>query len=307
MKRFLKITGIIIVLVVLGLGIIFFFFPGMIVEFGNEQVAKTAGLEKVQSEINGYNVSYYISKERSQPETLVLLHGLGDDKTTFLQAAMYLSEAFNLVIPDLAGHGENEELQGADYSIYGQMKLVNALLNHIGIEQVNIAGNSMGGHTAASLAIHHPEQVKSLILINASGIELGDNVVYKDIEKIENEEDLARLTDKMFYEELDLPGPIINFMIDRLNEKGKFVNSTMIPAIKGGQDFNLVGKVQQIMAPTLIVWGKHDGIVNFNVAECYRDSIPTTKIHIVEEAAHAPQFEKPKEVSEAIIGFVKDL
>ncbi|AWV97450.1 alpha/beta fold hydrolase [Arcticibacterium luteifluviistationis] len=304
MKKIFKGLGLVI-LVLLAIGaIVFFFFPKVLVEQTNASYARAANLETKSIVVNGYTVHYY-ENEASDKPALVLLHGMGDDKSSFLQTAKFLSEDYHLILPDLAGHGENERKQGLDYSINGQATFLKSFLEKMGVMHFNLIGNSMGGHTAAAYAVKYPNDINKLILLNAAGIKLDEHVVYGGFgKKIENKEELNAVLKRVFYKVPELPGPIANYMIEQINSSKDFVDGTLIPAIKNGTYFNLKDDVQRINALTLILWGKHDGVVNFNVAEYYRDSIPNAHLEVIEKASHSPQLEVPETVAKEVLNFL---
>ncbi|MBT2160617.1 alpha/beta fold hydrolase [Zobellia barbeyronii] len=305
MKKFLKIgAGIVVVLLAIG-AVIFFFFPKVLVDQTNSSYASAANLEKQTVLVNGYTVNFYESKANKDKPVLVFLHGMGDDKSSFLQTAKFLSEDYHLILPDLAGHGENERKEGLDYSIDGQATFVKSFLEKLGVKNFNLIGNSMGGHTAAAYAIKYPNDVSNLILLDAAGIKIDDHVVYGGFgKKIENKEELDAVLSRVFYKVPDLPGPISDYMIETINNSKDFVDGSLIPAIKNGKYFNLKDDVQSIKAATLVLQGKHDEVVSFSVAEYYRDHIPNAKLVVIENASHSPQLEVPEEVANDIKKFI---
>ncbi|CAZ98610.1 MULTISPECIES: alpha/beta fold hydrolase [Zobellia] len=306
MKKFLKIgAGIVLALMAVGV-LIFFFFPKVLVDQTNASYARAAKLEKKTVAVNGYIVNFYESKAGEDKPYFVLLHGMGDDKSSFLQTAQFLSEDYHLILPDLAGHGENERKAGLNYSIDGQATFVKSFLEQIGVHRFYLIGNSMGGHTAAAYAIKYPKDVAKLILLNAAGITLDDHVVYGGFGKeIENKEELNAVLQRVFYKVPELPGPIADYMIEQINNSKDFVDDTLIPAIKNGTYFNLKDEVASIKAPTLVLWGKHDKVVSFNVAEYYRDHIPNAKLELIPNASHSPQLEVPETVATSINRFIQ--
>ncbi|SEA52406.1 Pimeloyl-ACP methyl ester carboxylesterase [Flavobacterium gillisiae] len=306
MKKFLKIVGGIIVgLLVIG-AIVFFFFPKVLVDQTNVSYANAANLEKKTVVVNGYTVHFYESEANNDKPNFVLVHGMGDDKNSFLQMAKYLSSDYHLILPDLAGHGENERKQGLDYSIDGQATFLKSFVAQLGVTNFNLIGNSMGGHTAAAYAVKYPTDVTNLILLDAAGITVDDHVVYSGFgKKIENRAELNKVLQRVFYKVPDLPGPIADYLIETVNNSKDFVDGTLIPAIKNGKYFNLKEDVQYIKAPTLVLQGKHDEVVRFNVAEYYKDHIPNAKLVVIENAAHSPQLEVPEEVAKDIKEFIK--
>ncbi len=306
MKKYLKIIGVIVIgLLAIG-AIIFFFFPKVLIDQTNASYANAANLEKKTVIVNSYTVNFYESEANDEKPDFVLLHGMGDDKSSFLQTAKFLSEDYHLILPDLAGHGENERKEGLDYSIDGQATFVKSFLEQLGVKNFNLIGNSMGGHTAAAYAVKYPNDVTNLILLDAAGITIDDHVVYSGFgKKIENKEELDAVLQRVFYKVPDLPGPIANYMIETVNNSKDFVDGTLIPAIKNGKYFNLKDDVQYIKAPTLVLQGKHDEVVRFNVAEYYKDHIPNATLVVIANAAHSPQLEVPEEVANDIKKFIK--
>jgi pimeloyl-ACP methyl ester carboxylesterase len=268
MKKTLKVLGGILFLSIITGGVIFFFFPQKLIDFTNDGYANAAQLEKKTIDLDGYKINYFESPKQNEKDILVLVHGMGDDKNSFLQSAKTLSESYHLILPDLAGHGENERKIGLDYSIDGQATFLHSFLAKLGVGKFNLVGNSMGGHTAAAYAIKYPDEVKNLVLLNAAGLKLDDHIVYIGFGKnIESDEEFDAVIARIFYNPPALPSPIKTHMIKQINESKDFVDNTLVTAIKNGKYFNLKDDVSKITARTLVLWGKHDKVVPFNAAE----------------------------------------
>lgn len=312
MKKVIKYVAIGIAALTLIVVGVFNFFPDKIIEITNSNFANAANLERKVITINGYPIHYFESEtikdleKENQKDVLVLLHGMGDDKNSFLQSANKLSEHYHLILPDLAGHGENRRDTDFNYSINGQVEFVHGFLKELNVERFNLVGNSMGGHTAATYAIKYPEQVKSLVLLNAAGLKLDDHIVYTGFGKrIETEQDFHALLSRVFYKIPDMPSPIQNHLMEQINNSKDFVDNTLVPSIKNGQFYNLKNKVNDILSPTLVLWGKHDKVIKFNAAEYFQQAIPVSKLQVIEKAGHSPQLEVPDEVADAIHAFIQ--
>ncbi|WP_452230405.1 alpha/beta fold hydrolase [Lacinutrix sp. MEBiC02404] len=306
MKRILKIVGALFSLLVIGVGIIYFFFPEKIVDFTYSQNASAAHLTAKTITVNGYNTHYYTNNNKTAKDTLVLLHGLGDDKNSFVQSAAYLTNDYYLIIPDLLASGENAKEASLDLSIKGQVDFLHRFLTNLEVENFNLVGNSMGGHIAAAYSIAYPNAVTSLVLLNAPGLTLDDHVVYSGFGSVlKNEADLNMVLSRVFYKVPELPGPIKKMYISQINDSRDFLNNTIIPQIKNGSYFDLKNQINQIKAPTLVLWGKHDAVVHFNVATRYNRDIPLSEIEIIENASHSPQLEVPEVVATSINEFIQ--
>jgi abhydrolase domain-containing protein 6 len=305
MKNIIKFIVITIPIIVALGAIIFFFFPEKIIQLTNWNFTNQAGLQKKTILVNNYTVNYYQSKVMDKEKTLVLLHGMGDDKSSFLQSAKLLAKKYNLILPDLNGHGENEKNKSSDYSIKGQTFFLHEFLKSIKITSYYLGGNSMGGHTSLAYTLHYPNEVKALILINAPGVSLDEHIVYGGFGKpIEDQAGLNKVLARVFFKVPDIPSPIANYMIETVNGSLDFVDNTLVPSITKGEDFDLKNLVANIDVPTFILWGKHDTVVKMNVAEYFNKTISNSKLSLIENASHSPQLELPDEVANKIIEFI---
>ena len=118
--------------------------------------------------INCYGVEYYV-EICGQGEPLLLLHGFSGNSSTWKEVAKLLSSNYLCIMPDFIGHGKTDCPETA--SRYDVKQIVNDLLymlQVLKIDKVHVAGYSMGGRMALSLAMFHSEIVQSLILESAS-------------------------------------------------------------------------------------------------------------------------------------------
>ena len=308
MKKALKYIGLTIIIALAAGLTIFYFFPEKIIDTTNWTYSQEAKLEKNSIVIDNYTVNYYQSKTWDKKQTLVLLHGMGDDKSSFLQSAIELSQKYNLILPDLNGHGENAKDKDRNYSIKGQTIFLNQFFKALKINNFYLGGNSMGGHTALAYTLNYPAEVKSLILINAPGVTLDDHIVYGGFGKpMKTVEDLNKVLDRVFYKAPELPAPIANYMIETINNNLDFVDHVLVPSIVKGADFDLKNSIHNIGVPTLILWGKHDSVVKANVPIYLHKNIKNSNLVYIENASHSPQLEQPKVVAEAIISFLNEV
>jgi 3-oxoadipate enol-lactonase len=96
-------------------------------------------------------------------EPLVLIHGLGEVKEGWSNQ-FELADQFDLIIPDLRGHGEYQS--PGEISIYNFAHDVITLLKGLGIESAHICGLSMGGMVAQEIYRQAPEMCRSLLLVS---------------------------------------------------------------------------------------------------------------------------------------------
>ena len=287
-------------------GVVYTFFPQVMLDITYKKYLSAANLKPKTTDINGYKVHYYASKTHDKADTMVLVHGMGDDKNSFLQSAAKLSKQYNLILPDLLGHGENERDPNRNYSIDSQADFLKSLLTKLGLERVHLVGNSMGGHTVAAFAIKFPESVNTLVLLDAAGLKIDEHVVYTGFGKtIDSDEELQAVMDRVFYKTPAIPKSVRTLMRKKINASKDFIDNTLIKEITNGAYFNLKDKLPLIQAPTLVLQGRHDQVIKMNAAEYYAANIPMATLQIIENAGHSPQLEVPNEVAQVILEFIQ--
>nr|WP_136252195.1 alpha/beta hydrolase [Ningiella ruwaisensis] len=108
-------------------------------------------------------------KSSTDKPYLLLLHGFSADKSIWHRFARYAQKDFNLIIPDMLGHGETAYDPQQSYSTLEQSKMLIALLSELGIEHYYAAGNSMGGMICAQLLEMDASRIKKAVLIDPAG------------------------------------------------------------------------------------------------------------------------------------------
>jgi pimeloyl-ACP methyl ester carboxylesterase len=154
----------------------------VIYEANNSYEIRSAGLELVNKQSNEDKYVYFANNQLNKP-TMLLLHGFSADKTIWLKFAKHASLDYNLIIPDLLGHGDVPYSESQNYSAFEQAAYVSRLLEHICVDgPITIAGNSMGGMIAGILGKNSKEgtfsfELNKLVLIDPAGAK-SDLAVY---------------------------------------------------------------------------------------------------------------------------------
>lgn len=112
---------------------------------------------------NSMEISYLQWSDRGMP--LLLLHGMADHALVWSSLGDYLSSNYQVIAPDLRGHGESGK-PATGYHFQDYISDLRALLNHLGWTQAHILGHSWSAKIAAIWATQQPEVLKSLILVD---------------------------------------------------------------------------------------------------------------------------------------------
>ena len=105
------------------------------------------------------------SNRETNPEPLLLLHGLADSAMVWSSLGAYLSPKYHIVAPDLRGHGESSK-PDSGYSSAEIVADLKTLMTHLDWERSHILGHSWGAKVAAIWATQNPECFSSLILVD---------------------------------------------------------------------------------------------------------------------------------------------
>jgi pimeloyl-ACP methyl ester carboxylesterase len=116
------------------------------------------------AEVNGLRM-YYEVHGTGRP--LVLLHGAYMTVDAMGSILPGLAESRRVIVPEMQGHGRTADID-RPITYEGMADDVAALLGHLGIEEADAFGYSIGGGVALQLAIRHPGLVRKLVVASAS-------------------------------------------------------------------------------------------------------------------------------------------
>jgi len=229
---------------------------------------------------------------------VVLVHGYSADRVVWTRFAKHLVSDHRVVVPDLAGHGASGFTTGAGYSAPAQAERVVALMDRLGIERAHIAGNSMGGFVAATVAVQHPDRVESLLLSDAVGVE--SPVPSEADEQIRAGRNPFLLDDvssfPAFYAMTMARPPFLPRFLRAALAEDYVARRDQLAEIF--DDFYGVGtlddRLGEITAPTLVMWGEQDRLVHPSTAQAWVDGIPGARLLRYPNSGHMPMLEEPR-------------
>lgn len=264
--------------------------------------ARLAGMSLKTIRIKGYRIPYY---QGGSGPPLMLLHGFADGKMAFLQAALWLTTHHTVYLPDLPGHGETEHDPGRSYGISSHVQLLRDLTEALGLRELHIGGNSMGGHVAAAFARTHPAAVQKLLLLDPAGLREAPIPYQDEAAPMDTLEKYGAFMRRAFVRPPWLPDPIKRVFIERSIKNFTWLNR-MLADLRADPDYLLSDRLDEITAPTLILWGAGDAILPVRHAELWRAGIASSQVVVLKECGHAPQYEKPRETARLLLDFLAD-
>lgn len=287
----------------------YYVFPEKIAGYMIDAARSKAGLTKKEIKIDDHNIVYL---EGGKGPTILLLHGYTGSKDNWTTFAAYLTKDYHVVIPDIPGYGESSMIEEASYNLSNQMSRLHKFVQAIELKKFHVAGNSMGGFFAGIYAVRYPDEIISLGLFNAAGVtSLEKSVVKKMMEKGENplalkdKNDMQRLMALVFVNPPSLPYPLKKVMVKTALTNRKFYEKELKeidPDIS-----SLEKELPNIKAPTLILWGNQDKILDVSSVPVFEKGLKNHKTVIIKDCGHLPMLEKPQETATQYIDFIKGI
>ncbi len=244
---------------------------------------------------NGFS---YIETNPSK-ETLVLLHGLLGTLSNFNGIIAQFGDTHNIVFPMLPIF----DLPLKKAGLGGLLKYIESFIEYKNFSNINLLGNSLGGHLAQLYTLKHPERVQSLILTGSSG--LFENAMGSTFPKRGNYEYIKKKAEDTFYDPSVATKELVDELFEAVNDRNKALR--IIITAKSAIRHNLEDKLDQINCPTLLVWGKEDGVTPLFVGEKFNKLIKYSKLVVVEKCGHAPMMERPDKFNTILSDFLSSL
>ncbi|MCX5819711.1 MAG: alpha/beta hydrolase [Deltaproteobacteria bacterium] len=249
----------------------------------------------------------YVYLEGGQGAPLMLLHGFGANKDNFILVAGFLTKHYRVIIPDHIGFGESSHPADADYSPPAQARRLRSFAHALGLTGLHIGGNSMGGHIAMTYAALYPGDVKSLWLLDPSGVwSAPKGMVRTAIETtgknplmVKTEEDFATLMQWVMSKPPFAPRPILNVLA-----RERIANYTLEERIFREITADSVEpRVTGLTVPALIVWGGEDRVLHPESAKILNRLMPRSRVILMPKTGHTPMFENPQQSARDYLTF----
>ena len=252
--------------------------------------------------------------EAGQGEPLLMLHGLGGTKISFLPTVSALAPAMRTIAMDMPGFGDSGKPVGASYGPRMFSEWAVRLLDDLGIERAHVLGHSLGGRAALELAVRHPDRVMSLVGMTPSMPWLRDRRWAAALRLVRPElgliQPLPRRGLDLFLQRL-FAGTGDEWAAAGLDEfkrvfitpRGRAAFYAAARQVYLEDPDNLWTALAELEPPAMFVWGRYDQLVPYGFSRRVREVLPDAR-HLVLSCGHIPQFERPRELHAALSRFL---
>jgi pimeloyl-ACP methyl ester carboxylesterase len=254
----------------------------------------------------------YIDTGNPTGPPVVLIHGYTDSARDWVPLMPYLSKRFRLVLVDIRGHGQSSKPECC-YTRLDFAYDIKLLLDSLGIRRADIVGHSLGSIIAQTFAEYWPEKTRRVVLIASTG----GRPPGMAPPKFDFAADIRKLKEPIEPDSpfmiawWDSPTPVDPDFIRRQRKDAAGIPLRVWLAVldQGLPSDNLFGDLQstlpKLKAPTLLIWGSKDPIMEEPMRKTLIDALPGAEVKIFDGLGHNPFWEDPQGVAAVVNGFLE--
>ena len=264
--------------------------------------------------INDISIAY---TDSGKGRPILFIHDFAASSYSWMKMIGHMPPKFRFITIDLKGFGHSEKRCDDYLSHFDQAQIVSEFISKLGLEDLALVGHSMGG--AISLLILSDEKINSrissLVLIDSAGAfhKLPDFINDTSVASPANE--AMKMPDEEFIVS-SLMGPsffdhgkiddeaIREYSAILRQEKAKDCLYASAKQIAIANLRYCHEKLKEISAPTLIVWGNEDIVIDLIDALKLKSELKNAELKIIYNCGHSPQEEMPFETAEALTNFL---
>ena len=235
---------------------------------------------------------------------VVLIHGSALNRTIWHAVAAEGLQGFQVILPDVRGHGESEATDGA-YPMSLLADDLAGLLTHLGVAQAFVLGHSMGGYIALAFAEQYPDRIQGIGLItskaHADSKEKREGR-YQMAEEIRKRGSIALA--ESLAPRISRDPAVIKLayeMIKNTSDRGA-IGVTLGMAERPDRTDDLA----KLRIPGLVVAGEDDQIIPVESTKQMAESIPNGQFAVIPQSGHLPMVEAPQTLSDCLQSWLSD-
>ena len=243
---------------------------------------------------------------------ILLLHGFGASLQAWDDWAPALEKNLRVLRIDIPGFGLSGPAVNQDYSDAADVARVIAVMDQLGVQQVIVAGHSMGGRIAWNLAAAHPERVSQLVLLSPDGF---PDPNAKSDKTYEVPALLGLLPYSLpqwalrmggvapaFADDSQLTPQMMQRYHDMMLAPG--VRTALLDRMRQTRNSDPVARLKSITVPTLLIWGEKDAFIPVSNAQDYLNAMPQAKLVTLPGVGHVLHEEAPQASVQAVLDFL---
>jgi triacylglycerol lipase len=258
-------------------------------------------------EIYGQKIYY---QEAGAGADVILLHGLGADRSAWAATVTALAARYHVFVPDQVGFGQSDK-PVIDYRVGTLVDFLDAFCKKLGIAKTTLVGNSLGGWVAMDFALAHPDKVNRLVLVDSAGYSpkrTGGQPLTRELLQVLNPSTVAgekQLMAMVFHNKMYSSDQFAEqAFAGHLRKNDGYTIDRFIDSLLHNEDV-VDGRLGAIRAPTLVVWGREDALVPLANGKALAEDIAGAQSVVLDSCGHVPQVECAAPFNAALLKFLE--
>jgi len=234
-------------------------------------------------------------------EPIIFSHGWMCDCSVWNSQIDFFSKKYKVIAYDHRGHGKSDKPK-ANYSIEILSNDLYSIIKELNLDKVTLVGHSMGGMTALTFALNHPDKVSKLVLVGTSAkMTFSGYIQLWIMTHIFSSESFTRgMIDFQYHEPSE---QIKKEAFERAMRTPKFAAYGCFTEFM--KNYDNKDRVSKIKVPTLIVVGEKDKATPVEMSQYLNREIEGSKLQIIPDSKHMVMIDKPKELNGIIEEFIR--
>jgi pimeloyl-ACP methyl ester carboxylesterase len=271
-------------------------------------------LKKTVALSDGIVLAYIDMGDPAGPP-VVLIHGFTDNARDWVPMLPFLSAHDRLIVVDIRGHGKSSKPECC-YSRLDFAYDIKLLLDVLDIDKTDVVGHSLGSLIAQTFAEYWPQRTRRVVLISSMG---GRRPTAQAaprepgyVAAIRNLKEPVDPNSPFMIAWWDSPTPVDADFIRRERQDAAAIPLRVWLAVIDQSlsartaYVDLQNTLPRLKAPTLLIWGSKDPIMDEGLRQTLRKGLPAAKVKIFEGLGHNPFWEQPASVAAVVQGFLDE-
>jgi 2-hydroxy-6-oxonona-2,4-dienedioate hydrolase len=242
------------------------------------------------------NYSYI---EVGEGKPIIILHGLMGGLSNFEGVTNFFStNGYKIIIPELPVYS----MSLLKTNVKSFAKFLKDFIDFLGLDNVILLGNSLGGHIGLYHTKLYPEKVKALVITGSSG--LYESAMGGGYTKRSDYEVIKKKAQDVFYDPAIATKEIVDEVYATVNDRNKLIKTLAIA--KSAIRHNMSKDLPKMNTPICIIWGKNDNVTPPDVAIEFNDLLPDSDLFWIDKCGHAAMMEHPDKFNEILFSWLKE-
>jgi pimeloyl-ACP methyl ester carboxylesterase len=250
--------------------------------------------------------------DAGEGDPVVLLHGSGPGVSAWANwrhTIPALARSMRVLAFDLVGYGATERPETIRYSLHSWTDHVWAFLDALGLGQVSVIGNSLGGRLALQMAEDDASRLRRMVLMGSPGVGMTITDGLKALRGYEPSAGNMRalLTDYFAVDKSIITDDLVRIRYEASAAPGAHEAYRLMffdPRHDGSSLGITEDQVRAVTVPTLLVHGREDKVVPPEVSWTMVNLLPDADLHVFARCGHWTQIERAAEFNTLVGGFL---